>query len=118
MRKAVSVFLVLAAVSALAALHWHGLAHGLGLDTQQSPFYNFHSGPGPEFVALLGYSSLLASVLHHLNCHESGCWRIGRHHVGGQVWCRLHHHLALPGVTDSDRLDRIIVLLEETRDRL
>lgn len=119
MRKlAVTVLAAAACGAALAeaVLHEHGLAHALGIDTQQSQEYDFFSGPGPVFVALLGYSSLVITAVHQLNCHQPGCWRFGRHREAGGTWCRRHRDCARRGVTDSDRLDRIIELLETRPD--
>lgn len=53
----------------------------------------FFSGPGSDF----GELAILGGVLgawHKVNCHQGGCWRIGRHHVDGTPWCNHHHHAA------------------------
>lgn len=67
--------------------HW--LLHVLGIDTQQSMFYDFWSGVGTQFKL----SNLLLPALyyHKHNCHMAGCWRIGRHGVDGTPWCNRHH---------------------------
>lgn len=104
----------LAATAALAYAGYryeHGLAHGLGIDTQASQNYDFVSGVGPMIIAALGYAGLIASVVHHLNCHQPGCWRIGRHRIGTGVWCGRHHEGARPAETEMD-------LLREIRDYL
>lgn len=71
----------------------HGLQHYLGIDTQSSYNYDFVSGVGPMIVALLSYSGILLIVWHHLNCHQDGCFRIGRYQVAGGRFrtCRGHH---------------------------
>ncbi len=59
------------------------LAHVLGLD-QSGPWYGFWSGFGSD----LGEFAIVAVIWHHLNCHESRCWRIARHLRDG--YCRKH----------------------------
>jgi hypothetical protein len=117
-RITLAAVIVLAALGVLAFSFWHGLAHFLGLDTQQSPFYNFHSGPGPELIALLGFSSLLAGLWHHLNCHADGCWRIKRHTVNGTPWCNVHHCDARPQRGESELLEEISARLEHISNKL
>jgi hypothetical protein len=92
--------------------NWLGFSRAAYFTLGQN--YAFLSGFGPCLITGLGLSTLIVGAWHHVNCHEEGCPRIGRHHVNGQVWCRLHHEKARPEVTDSERLDRIIELLEAT----
>lgn len=78
----------------------HTIAHILGIDTQQSYFYDFWSGfatqlPKPWEV-VIG-----ALWLRHQNCHVKGCWRLGKHAVDGTPWCSKHHENAR--VTDGTR---------------
>lgn len=47
-------------------------------------FYDFWSGIGGDFV----YLSAVAVAWHHLNCHQTRCWRIARHRYDG--YCRKH----------------------------
>lgn len=75
--------------------------------------YAFLSGVGPCLITGLGLSTLVVGGWHHLNCHEDGCLRIGRHHVNGQVWCRLHHGNARPERTEHEILLSIEGLLKE-----
>jgi hypothetical protein len=37
--------------------------------------------------------SLMATYLRHHNCHETWCWRLGKHPIEGTpyVVCRKHH---------------------------
>lgn len=67
-------------------LHW--LLHVTGIDTQQSPYYDFWSGIATQasiiFAVTAGY--------RHRNCHVRWCWRLGHidpetHHPA----CRRHH---------------------------
>lgn len=94
---------------------WYGMfliANVAGFNKQITPQYGFSSGIGPMILAALGYSTLVASLWHGFNCHEQGCWAIGRHRVNGTPWCNAHHEQARTEITDSDRLDRIISLME------
>jgi hypothetical protein len=93
------------------------LVNHFGFDIQTTPQYGFSSGVGPMILAALGYSTIVAGLWHGLNCHHPGCPRIGRHRVNGTPWCTLHHQKARPAVSDSERLDRIITLLEESREQ-
>ena len=36
------------------------------------------------------------------NCHDKGCWRIGRHTVDGTPWCDRHHHKARNANAESE----------------
>jgi hypothetical protein len=60
-------------------------------------------------LTLLG---AITGMWHHVNCHNSRCWRIGRHKISGTPWCNRHYVTARQLKTDSDRLDRVIELLE------
>jgi hypothetical protein len=75
--------------------------------------YAFLSGFGPCLITGLGLSTLIVGGWHHLNCHEAGCPRIGRHHVNGQVWCHRHHENARPERTENEILLSIEALLKE-----
>ena len=56
----------------------------LGLDDPGSSWYLFWSGLGSD----LGELAIVATLFHHLNCHQPGCLRIARHQLGG--YCRRH----------------------------
>jgi hypothetical protein len=108
------------AAAFLIGMHWRGLIHFLGIDTQASDNYDFTSGIGPMLLTAAGMSTLISGLWHAHNCHEPSCWRIGRHKIDGTPWCNLHHEHARPceAVTMDEiaaRLDRIITLLEEQR---
>lgn len=82
---------------------WFGafwLAQATGFNKQVTPEYGFSSGIGPMILAAFGYGTLVAGVWHGVNCHEGGCWRIGRHRVDGTPWCNVHHEKAR-GTGDS-----------------
>lgn len=67
---------------------WLSFLHITGADDTAGTWYGFWSGFGSD----LGEFAIITVVWHHLNCHESGCMRIGRHHVGSQVLCSKHFH--------------------------
>jgi hypothetical protein len=61
------------------------------------PNYNFFSGSGSdlgEVTLVVAVVSFVLGAWHHVNCHESGCPRIGRHKVDGTPWCNRHHQAA------------------------
>jgi hypothetical protein len=75
---------------------WHWLEHYLGLTTASGPWYSFWSGIGSDFGELTIVAAVVGLYRHH-NCHEKGCWRIGKFSVDGTPYtaCRKHHP-ALP----------------------
>lgn len=113
MKRSVVIFFGVLAILGTAVWamvkYEHGFAHGLGVDTQASQFYDFVSGSGPMFIALIGYSGLFAGLWHSLNCHEPGCLLIGRHKVNGTPWCNLHHENARTERTEYE----VLVSIEE-----
>lgn len=70
----------------------HEILHMLGIDTQQSYFYDFWSGVGTQITLIIG----VVAALKHKNCFVKGCWRLGhadpRH---GHPACRKHHSVPL-----------------------
>jgi hypothetical protein len=72
-------------------LHW--LAVHTGTVDEPGPYYGFWSGFGSDIgeVAIIG--GMITMVRKH-NCHESRCWRVGRHVVNGTPWCNHHHEQA------------------------
>jgi hypothetical protein len=68
--------------------------------------YAFASGPGPMLLTAAGMSTIITGLWHAHNCHQDGCWRIGRHKVNGTPWCNFHHEQA--------RLERSVeVMMDE-----
>jgi hypothetical protein len=46
-------------------------------------------------VTLVGF---VVGAYRKINCHEPGCWRIGKHHVEGTPYITCHaHHPGLEG---------------------
>lgn len=68
----------------------HLLLHILGIDTQQSYYYDFASGWGPKIVEML-FLGLL--YWWHKTCHVPLCLRRGRYPVDGTPYttCHMHH---------------------------
>jgi hypothetical protein len=65
----------------------HIFLHVLGIDTQQSYWYDFWSGIATQFSLVLAG----AATYHKHNCHHKRCIRIGKHNVNGTPWCIKHH---------------------------
>lgn len=111
--KASAVAILLTVVCLVIAMHEHGFAHFLGIDTQASQNYDFVSGVGPMIITALGMGGIVTAVLGKFNCHHVGCWRIGKHHVNGSPWCSHHHEEARPERTERELLERILELMED-----
>lgn len=58
-----------------------------GIANEQGRWYAFWSGFGSD----LGYLGALGLAWHRMNCHEPGCFRIGRMHHEGLTYCKKHH---------------------------
>jgi hypothetical protein len=54
--------------------------------------YGFWSGTGSDIGELTIVGAVIVG-LRHMNCHDTGCWRIGLHKVEGTPYkaCRRHH---------------------------
>lgn len=64
------------------------LYHLMGLDNPSGAWYLFWSGFGGHVVVFLG---VVSAFWKRWNCHESGCWRLGKHPYGNFMFCRKHH---------------------------
>ena len=71
---------------------WTQILHMLGVDDVSGRWYGFWSGFGSDIGELAIIGGLITIARHH-NCHQPGCWRLGRHHIEGTeyVVCRKHH---------------------------
>lgn len=95
----------------------HGLLWFLGVypvPAGTSAMYQLWSGliPALTVLTLLG---ALASMYHVHNCAADGCWRIGRHRIGGAPWCNRHAGQAKPTVSTEDLLAQILTELRALR---
>lgn len=107
----------LAAVAVIATAAWSVVAHpwgwayALGVhpypESSSTPWtYQLWSGFMPALTVLTLFGAVL-SVYHVHNCHETGCWRIGKYRLGGSVWCRRHLVSAKPSRTEHEVLEAI-----------
>lgn len=117
MKRGLKITASLAAgIALIYALTWHtwGVATAIGVHPYPAgtPWeYQMWSGIIPALTVLTLFGSV--SALYHLHsCHFVTCWRLGKHRVGGTPWCSMHVGYAKQELTDSDRLDKIISLLE------
>jgi hypothetical protein len=109
-------------VAAAAAAVWSAVTHpwgwlyALGVHPYPGPqtpwTYQLWSGFTPALTVLTLFGAV-ASLYHVHNCHEQGCWRIGRYRVGGTVWCRFHLAAAKPERTEHEVLEAIEANLAE-----
>jgi hypothetical protein len=102
--------------------HPWGWAYGIGVhpypEGSSTPWtYQLLSGfvPALTVVSLL---SLLAGAWHHVNCHEAGCLRIGKHKVEGTPWCSRHHEAARETTKQQVTLDAIALRLDRISDQM
>jgi hypothetical protein len=63
------------------------------LGTDGGAFYNFYSGIFGVLVITAGLLANAYVTARRHNCHQVGCWRVGRYPVQGTSWtaCRRHH---------------------------
>ena len=68
---------------------WNWVMHWTGLDDGSGAWYLFWSGIVGD-LALLGG---IIAAFRIVNCHVSGCYRVGLHHVDGTPYrtCTKHH---------------------------
>lgn len=70
----------------------HFLLHILGIDTQQSEFYDAWSGCIPALLTGTGLAAGVWAFVRHKNCEVHRCWRLARHSTAaGHRVCRRHH---------------------------
>lgn len=71
-------------------MHW--LSHWAGLDNGSGALYLFYSGIASFILSLSVVGGLIGLWRKH-ECHQDGCWRIGKHPAadGALVLCRRHH---------------------------
>jgi hypothetical protein len=71
-------------------LHW--LAIHVGSENEPGVWYGFWSGFGSDIGEVTIIGGMIMMYRKH-NCHQPGCWRIGRHRIEGTEYmvCRKHH---------------------------
>lgn len=77
--------------------------------------YAFTSGPGPMLLTATGMSTIITGLWHAHNCHEDGCWRVGRHKVNGTPWCNAHHEQARQERSMEVMMDELITEIRGLR---
>lgn len=108
----VAFLLILFAAGMVTAFIWLagllGLHHALGTDTQTSENYASVSGVLPVIVATLGFSGVLVTAWHHLNCHVPGCPRIARYPIAGGKYkvCKVDHEKITGQVTSAEHIKK------------
>lgn len=73
--------------------HWlvHQVLHFSGMEDGDSPWYLLWSGVFAAIEGLSFFAVAFAGV-RHLNCHVTGCWRVGHLPTdGGHKVCKKHH---------------------------
>lgn len=72
---------------------WSAVLHFFGVEPRSpSTAYNWWSGAGSD-IAEVTIIGVVIERWHHVNCHVTGCLRIGHFPVEGTPFkvCRLHH---------------------------
>jgi hypothetical protein len=79
---------------------WHPLHHA---------GYQFWSGIGSdlgELTLITTMVALFATVYRHLECHKTGCHRLGRFQHGHWRLCRIHHpHIPTSGAITQEHVN-------------
>lgn len=84
--------------------------HWLGMTNASGKTYLFWSG----FFGDVSIIVAAVAFLRHRNCHVTGCWRVGRHHVAGTpyVTCQKHH----PAIDGKPTLEDVLAAHREVSD--
>ena len=107
--------LALAAAAAWSMIvHPWGWAFGIGVHpypaSSSTPWtYQLYSGFLPALTVLTLLGSV-ASLWHLHNCHQDGCWLLGKHRVDGTPWCSRHEAHARTR-SSSATLDDVVAAL-------
>jgi hypothetical protein len=102
-RGLIAVYVLLTAIAVLIMLwvlngrvvdHW--LAVHTGTVNEPGPYYGFWSGFGSdiaEFAIIGTIATGVYQLVRKYNCHQPGCWRVGKHPAaGGQFMLCYRHH--------------------------
>jgi hypothetical protein len=61
-----------------------------------------------ELLTLTSIVAFVAGAYRHIECHHSGCHRLGRFPHGQYKLCRVHHpHVPTTGPIDEARIDEV-----------
>lgn len=71
------------------------IAHILGLDNANGPFYLFYNGVGADLTELTIVGALFGWWAKH-TCHVHRCCRLARRAYDGHVLCNRHHPIDPP----------------------
>lgn len=120
LRRFLALLLAVAAAWSLYAHPW-GWLYGIGVHPYPGPqtpwTYQMLSGFVPA-LAVLTLLSAVGGMWRSVNCHESRCWRLGRHKVHGTPWCDRHQESARPELTENEILQQILTEVSLLRDAL
>lgn len=106
------------ALAVAAVLHPWGAATAIGVHPYPAgtPWeYQMWSGIVPAMTVLTLFGAVI-SLYHVHNCAMEGCWRIGRHRVGGTPWCNRHVVQARPQRSEREILEQIASILVRITD--
>lgn len=88
----------------------HVLLHVLGIDTQQSYWYDAWSGCIPALLTSATILTATWTFYRRHNCEVRGCPRLGRHMTAGHHnVCRRHHpegHLTAERVLEAHEQEK------------
>lgn len=70
---------------------WHWLSHITGGDNVSGIWYAEWSGFVGNFAIFASFFAAAYTLVRKHNCHQTGCWRVGRFQAGDYVVCRRHH---------------------------
>jgi hypothetical protein len=90
--RLVIVFVLVTVVIACICVFDRAVLHFLGWDGQTSDNYAAWSGSVPAIATILGMSTLITGLWHHINCRAPGCLLVGHYPDSrGVKWCGRHH---------------------------
>jgi hypothetical protein len=100
--------------------HPWGWAYALGVHpypaSSSTPWtYQMWSGIIPAMTVLTLFGAVI-SLYHVHNCAMEGCWRIGKHRVGGTPWCSRHVDQVRPQRSEREILEQIASILVRITD--
>ena len=107
------VLVAVVVLAVLIILHPWGAATAVGVHPYPAgtPWeYQMWSGIIPALTILTLFGSL-GGAYHLHNCHQDGCWRLGKHRVDGTPWCTRHMGQAKTVRTEAEILEEVLAAL-------